>query len=91
MTFSLSQFIRSSGQREFKMQVVSDEGEELEMEISAVNDPSVRFSVYIENNSVFGKHALDGFKKHFGQYLRKPSKKERTDDIFKSMIQGSRK
>lgn len=84
--FNLEEFIRHSGCREFKMTVVSDDGEELEMEIETAAEPKKKFYVYIERNTIFGKHALDGFRKHLGQYLKKPSHRERTDELFKSMI-----
>lgn len=84
--FSFEQFIRSSGSIRFSMEVVENQENYIEMLVRSENDPTDTFSIYIERDVVFGKTALDGFKKHFGKHLKKKDQKFTVDNLYKKMI-----
>lgn len=83
--FNLEQFIRNSGETHFTMKVVENQEKYLEMEIRPNNDPANVFSIVIERDVIFGKTALDGFKKHFGGYLKKSDKKFNHKNLYKDL------
>jgi hypothetical protein len=68
------------------MTVVENQEGYLEMEVRPENDLANVFSVYIERDIVFGKIALDGFKKYFGKHLKKVDQKFTVDNLYKKMI-----
>jgi hypothetical protein len=84
--FNLAQFIRSCDDLKFHMEVVENQEGYLEMVIFPLNNPSNKFSVYIEKNIVFGKKVLDSFQEHFGKHLKKNKHKIATDELYKKMI-----
>lgn len=84
-SFSLEQFIRNSGETHFSMTVVENQEQYLEMEIRGQVDPTNVFSIYIERDVVFGKTALDGFKKHFGGLMHKADRKFNVKNLYKDM------
>ena len=83
--FNLEHFIRNSGETHFTMTVVENQEQYLEMEIRPNNDPANVFNIVIERDVVFGKTVLDGFKKHFGQYLKKSDRKFTHKNLYKDM------
>lgn len=83
--FSLEQFIRNSGEKNFTMEVVENQENYLEMEIKTTTPPVSTFNVYIERDVIFGKTALDGFRKHFGGMMGKKPKRFDVKNLYKEM------
>ena len=83
--FSLQQFIRSTGCKNFTLKVVEGNEEYLEMLIETVSLPKQSFGIYIEKNNVFGKTALDSFKKHYAPHLKNKNFKFNSKNLYKGL------